>query len=54
MIDPLSFQAASVQASIGLEMLLLVKKMLAEVPTKVEKVVLTGGLTRSAFLREVF
>lgn len=51
---PLSFQAASVQASIGLEMLLLVKKMLAEVPTKVEKVVLTGGLTRSAFLREVF
>jgi sugar (pentulose or hexulose) kinase len=52
---PLASQAASAQASIALELLLLVKKMLAEVvdsETGINKVVLTGGLSQSAFFSE--
>ncbi len=50
-------QAASVQASIALELLLLVKKMLVEVvdaKADINKVVLTGNQSQSSFFREVF
>ncbi|MDD4902187.1 MAG: FGGY family carbohydrate kinase [Patescibacteria group bacterium] len=53
---PLASHAASVQASIALELLLLVKKMLVEVvdpEATINKVVLTGGLSQSSFFREV-
>jgi sugar (pentulose or hexulose) kinase len=49
-------QAASVQTSIMLELLLLTKKMLAEAPEAgpVERFVLTGGLSQSRFFQQVF
>lgn len=49
-------KAISVQASIALELLLLVKKMLAEVTepdAEIKKVVVTGGISRSQFFQEV-
>jgi sugar (pentulose or hexulose) kinase len=47
---------ANIQASIALELLLLVKKMLKEVTepdSDIDTIVLTGGLSRSPFFQEV-
>ena len=49
-------QVASTQASISLELILLVKQMLAEVRGKeveISRIVLTGGLCQSEFIRSV-
>jgi hypothetical protein len=49
-------QTANVQASIALELLLLVKKMMEEVTepdTEIKKIILTGGLSKSLFFQEV-
>lgn len=49
-------QTANVQASIALELLLLLKKMMEEVTepeAEIKKVILTGGLSKSLFFQEV-
>ncbi len=53
---PLAEKVASTQASIAIELLLLVKKMLQEVESesKIRKFVLTGGISRSLFFQQLF
>ena len=53
----LACKVASVQYSIGLELLIHVSKMLAEVPNsrqQISRYVLTGGLSQAIFFQQVF